>query len=103
LQTGRLDLQTFHASRPNQDHLKVGLGFNLQDKNDWFQDMGWSVQQATVQSILTNRHNILAFLELKPCTDGRPVLALDTSILDHALECLYQEAIGDIQLGKFKI
>ena len=90
----RLDLKTFVASRKSEIQCKPGF----QMFENIVEDITWSVQQATVSSIFANVGNILVFLEPEVCTEGRPILAMDTNILDHALQCLYDDVINDIQI-----
>jgi len=90
----RHDLKTFLASRPKEIQLKPG--FQILD--DSIEDIAWSLQQATVSSIFVNHGNILTFLESEVCKEGRPNLALDGTVLDHALQCIYDDVINDIQI-----
>ena len=90
----RLDLKTFVASRKSEIQVKPGF----QMFENIVEDITWSVQQATVSSIFSNLGNILVFLEPEVCTEGRPNLAMDMNILDHTLQCLYDDVINDVQI-----
>lgn len=64
----------------------------------WHLDSAWAVQQATVSNIFAQKRHILAFLEPFLCSEGRPIMDLDTNIIDHALQTIYDQAVSDIQI-----
>ena len=93
----RLDDRTFVAFRPLSE-MPIQPGFQLQSPAEFSRDAPWAVQQSLVESIVKRKGHILAFLEPLTAWELRPNLALDTSILDHALQCIYDNIVHDIQI-----
>ena len=98
-----LDDQTLVAFRPFSAseavlEMPIQPGFQLQRPQEFSEDAPWAVQQSIVESIFKRKGHILAFLEPLPAEELRPNLALDTSILDHALQCIYDNVVHDIQI-----
>lgn len=75
-------------------------GLQLQSHQDFAKDEPWAVQQSVVESIFKAKGHFLTFLEsLDQPQVHRPKLAtLDTSLLDHALQCIYDNIVQDIQI-----
>ena len=93
----RHDFRTFFVSR-NTD-IKVSPGFQMFPAHLWKKsDLMWAVQQSTVSSILSKQGHILAFLEPKVCSEGRPNLKLDSTILDHVFQSIWDEDVHDVQV-----
>lgn len=91
----RHDLKAFAATRSSD--LKLVPGFDFLDDKEWTNcDMAWAIQQETICSIFKAKCHILTFLEA--CEDNRPDLDFDANVLDHALQCIYDQAVDDIQI-----
>ena len=88
------------SSRPTATELPTQPGIQLQSPQMFSQDGPWAVQQSVIESIFKAKGHILTFLEpLHNHSSHRPQLAsLDKSVLDHALQCIYDNTVQDIQI-----
>ena len=96
----RIVFASSSSSRPTATELPTQPGIQLQSPQMFSQDGPWAVQQSVIESIFKAKGHILTFLEpLINYSSHRPQLAsLDKSLLDHALQCIYDNTVQDIQI-----
>ena len=96
----RMDQKILLASTIPAAEVPSQPGLQLQSHQEFSKDEPWAVQQSVVESIFKIKGHFLTFLEpLDQPQVFRPNLAsLDTSLLDHALQCIYDNIVQDIQI-----
>ncbi len=95
----RHDLRTVIAINSSAN-ISPKPSFEMVNAQLWQEDdTAWALQQTLVSRIFAQKSHILTLLEEKavPCQD-RPDLNLDTQLLDHAFQCIYDEVVRDIQV-----